>query len=57
MLFTIESSVYTLSTHFEPLYTDMYLIGPLDSAVSRYMLKLEIHVAISALYLQYFPKI
>ncbi len=42
MLFTIASSFYVLSTSFEPLYTNMYLIGPTDGTVSCYMLRLEI---------------
>ncbi len=33
MLFIIESSFCTLLTHFEPLYTNMYLIGPSDGAM------------------------
>ncbi len=38
MLFTIENSFCTLSTHFKPLYTNMHLIGPPDGAMSCYML-------------------
>ncbi len=47
MLFTIESSFCALSTCFEPLYTNMYLIGPSDGAVSRYALRLKIYEATS----------
>ncbi len=43
MLFTIESSFHTLSTHFEPVYMNMYLIGPLDGAVLHYMLRPKIN--------------
>ncbi len=46
-LFTSESSFRALSTRFEPLYTNMYLIGPSDGAVSHYALKLEIYRATS----------
>ncbi len=34
MLFTLESSFHTLLTSFEQLYTNMYLIGLSDGAVS-----------------------
>ncbi len=43
LIFTIGSSFRALSTHFEPLYTNMYLIGPSDGTVSHHMLKLEIY--------------
>ncbi len=43
ILFAIESSVCILSTNFEPLYTNMYLIGPSDGTGWRYALKLEIY--------------
>ncbi len=43
MLFTVESLFHALLTHFEPLYTNMYLIGPSDSVVLCYMLRLEIY--------------
>ncbi len=45
MLFTIKSSFHALSTCFEPLYTNMYLIGPSDGAMSPYALRLEIYAA------------
>ncbi len=40
----MESSFHTLLTSIERLYANMYLIGPLDVAVSRYTLRLEIYV-------------
>ncbi len=45
MLFTIKNLFHTLSPCFEPLYTNKYLTGLLDSTVSHYTLRLEIHVA------------
>ncbi len=45
MLFTVESSVHTLSIHFEPLYMNMYFIGPSNGAVLHYTLRLEIYGA------------
>ncbi len=42
-MFNVESLSYTLSSHFEPLYVNMYNIGLLDDAVSHYMLRLKIH--------------
>ncbi len=49
MLFAIviDSLFYALSTHFEPLYTNIYLIGPSDGAVSWYTFRLEIYGATS----------
>ncbi len=46
-LFTIKNSFHALSTSFESLYTNMYYISPLDGAVSRYTLRLEIYGATS----------
>ncbi len=43
MLFSIESSFHALSTCFEPLYMNMYLIGRSNDTVSRYVLRLEIY--------------
>ncbi len=43
MLFTIETSFNALSTHFEPLYTNLFLASPSDGAVSHYTLQLEIY--------------
>ncbi len=48
-LFTTESSFHALSTRFEPLYTNMYLIGPSDGAVSRYTLIFKIDRATSVI--------
>ncbi len=45
MLFTVESSFHAFSTHFEPLYTNMYLIGGSDGAVLHSTLGLEIYEA------------
>ncbi len=45
MLFIIDSLFCTLLTHFEPLYTNMYLIGPSYDAVLRYKLRLEVYGA------------
>ncbi len=42
-----RSSFRTLSTRFEPLYTNMYLISPSDGTVSHYTCKLEIYGATS----------
>ncbi len=47
MLFNKESLSYTLSTRFEPLYTNMYHVGPSDGAVSRYALRFKIYGTIS----------
>ncbi len=46
MLFNIESLSHTLSTRFEPLYTNMYHIDLSDGAVSCYVPRLEIYGAI-----------
>ncbi len=43
MIFTVESSFHALLTRYELLYTNMYLIGPSDGAVSHYALRLEIY--------------
>ncbi len=48
-LFNIEGLSHTLLTHFEPLYMNMYHIGPLDGTVSRYTLRLKIYGATSIL--------
>ncbi len=40
-LFNIESLPHTFLTNFEPLYKNMYHIGPSSGAVSCYMLRLE----------------
>ncbi len=39
--------VHTLSTHFQPLYTNIYHIGPSDGAVSHYALRLKSYRATS----------
>ncbi len=41
MQFNIQGLSPTLSTHFEPLYTNMYHIGPSDGAVSRYSVRVN----------------
>ncbi len=41
-LFNVACLSHTLSTRFEPLYTNMYHMGPPDSTVLRYVLWLEI---------------
>ncbi len=47
MPFTIERAFHSLSTRFEPPYTNIYIIGPSDGAVSHYTLGLEIYGATS----------
>ncbi len=47
MLLNIVSLSHTLSTRFEPLYTDMYHIGPSDGTVSCYILTLKMYDTIS----------
>ncbi len=44
-LFNIESLSRTLSTSFEPPYTNTYHIGLSNGAVSRYILRFEIYRA------------
>ncbi len=46
-LFNVEGLSCTLSTRFEPLYMNMYYIGPSDGAMSLYVLRLEIYRATS----------
>ncbi len=43
MLFITESSFNALSTHFEPLYTHMYLVGPSNGTVLLYTPRLKIY--------------
>ncbi len=46
-LFNAESLSHAFSTHFEPLYTNIYHVGPSDGAVLRYVLRLKIYGATS----------
>ncbi len=46
-LFNVKSLSCTLLTRFEPLYTNIYHMGPTDGAVSHYILRLEIYGATS----------
>ncbi len=46
-LLNVESLSRALPAYFEPLYTNMYHVGPSDGAVLRHTLRLEIYEVVS----------